>query len=232
MCVHVCVHVCVRACVCVCLCIQLLFSIISCIYTCPHTGNCSSSDNDEDDDFSTGAAVAITAVVTFVITLVVTVVITYIITNLYYQHQIKKIASENTNTQDNSQFMLMDWGIKMDNNPVMDRDAIKIDTNPAYAVSKWLKYHVCYSYTTVRVWYHMSTRGITGLYHAKETEINTFFQVPASFYKTKSIYSIRAVGGSIQLTVLLEYIDLHYSNKLICAPRSHSHFVSLYQVLN
>ena len=76
----------------------------------------------------------------------------------------------------------------------------------------------------------MSRHGITGLYHAKETENQWVFQVPALFCKTRSIYSIRAVGRSIQLTVLLEYIDLCYSNKL--APRSHSCFVSLHQVLN
>ena len=65
--------------------------------------------------------------------------------------------------------------------------------------------------------------------HAKETKINTFFQVglPTLFCKTRSIYSIRAVGKPIQLTVLLEYIDLCYSNKPICAPHSHSCFVSL-----
>ena len=70
----------------------------------------------------------------------------------------------------------------------------------------------------------MSTRGITGMYHAKKTEINTF-QVPALFGKTRSIYSVRAVGRSIQLTVLLDYINLCYSNKLICAPCSHSYWV-------
>ena len=72
----------------------------------------------------------------------------------------------------------------------------------------------------------MSTRGITGLYHAKETEINTFFQVTALFCKTRSIYSIRAVGRSIQLTVLLEYIELCYSNKFV--PHAAIHVLYLY----
>jgi len=63
--------------------------------------------------------------------------------------------------------------------------------------------------------YHTSARGITGLYHAKETEINTFFKVPALFCKARLIYSIKAVGRSIQLTVLLEYIDLERRQRVV-----------------
>ena len=101
---------------------------------------------------------------------------------------------------------------------------------------------ISYSYTTVRVWcrsYYTSMRRsqvrvlitmisyeytwYNWLVPCQKTKINTFPN------KTRSIYSTRAVGRSIQLTVLLEYIDLC---KLICAPRSHSCFGSLYQVLN
>ena len=105
-----------------------------------YTGNCNSSDDDEDGSLSTGAAVAITAVVTFIITLVVTVVIMSIITKLYYQRQTKKIVmTKSTNTQGNSQFVIMDQDVKMDSNPayaVMEKHTIKMDTNPAYAIPK------------------------------------------------------------------------------------------------
>jgi len=93
-------------------------------------------------------------VVTFVITLVATSLIIVIITRMYFKRQIKKIAStKNTNTQDNSQFVLMNrLGIKMDSTPaygmtdmdsitketdsayaMMDRDVITKETDPAYA---------------------------------------------------------------------------------------------------
>ena len=105
-----------------------------------HTGDCGSSD---DDDLSTGAVVAISIVVTFIITLVVTAVMTYVITRMYYKRQLEKISRRNNNknsdTQDNSQFVLMGRDVKMDTNPsyaIMDKDAIKMDTNPAYAVTK------------------------------------------------------------------------------------------------
>ena len=73
--------------------------------------------------------------------------------------------------------------------------------------------------------YHTSTRGITGLYHAKETEINT--SVPALFCKTRSIYSIRAIGKSIQLTVLLEYIDLCYPDTYLCPTQPFTFCISI-----
>ena len=98
------------------------------------------SIDDDDDDLSTGAVVAITAVVTLVITLVVTSLISIFITRMYYQRQIKELASTNNviNTKENSQFVQMGQDIKMDSNPayaVMERDTIKMDSNPAYAVA-------------------------------------------------------------------------------------------------
>ena len=105
-----------------------------------YTGDCGSSD---DDDLSTGAVVAITLVVTFIITLFITAVMTYVITRMYYKRQLEKIGrrnnSKNSDTQDNSQFVLMGRDVKMDTNPsyaIMDKDTIKMDTNPAYAVTK------------------------------------------------------------------------------------------------
>jgi len=119
-----------------------------------HTGDGGS----DDDDLSTGAAVAISIVITFIITLVVTVVVTYIITRMYYKRQPKKIVSKNNDknisNQENSQFVLMDWDVKMNTNPsyaIMDRDTIKMDTNPAYAVTKWLC--MCYNSTCVIILY-------------------------------------------------------------------------------
>ena len=60
---------------------------------------------------------------------------------------------------------------------------------------------------------------------------STLFKGPVLFCKTRSIYSNRAVSKSIHLTFLLEYIELFccmHLKKLICAPRSHSCFLSLY----
>ena len=48
----------------------------------------------------------------------------------------------------------------------------------------------------------------------KETKINTFRKGPAKFCKIRLMYSNRAVSKSVQLTVLLEYIDFFY--KPIC----------------
>ena len=98
-----------------------------------------------------------------------------------------------------------------------------------------------YSYTTVRVWYrsyYTSTRRsrvqvlitmisyeyiwYNWLVPCQKNWNQHFSKHLLYFAKQRSIYSIRAVGKSIELTVLLEYIDLFYSNKLICAPRSHS----------
>ena len=63
-----------------------------------------------------------------------------IITKLCYQRHTKKIVvTESTNTQGNSQFVIMDQDIKMDSNPayaVMEKDIIEMDTNPAYVVPK------------------------------------------------------------------------------------------------
>jgi len=123
--------------------------------------------------------------------------------------------------------------------------------NISYKKIHWST-NTSYSYTTVRVWYcsyYTSTRWsrvrvlITMISYKykwynwlvpcqRNWNQHLFKYVPALFCKTRSIYSNRAVGRSILLTVLLEYIDLCYSNKLICVPHSHSRFVSLYQVLN
>jgi len=70
---------------------------------------------------------------------------------------------------------------------------------------------------------------------SKETEINTVLK--KLFFEARLVCSNRAVGRAIQLTVLLEYIDLFcymHLNKLICAPCSHSFFYNycLYRVLN
>ena len=86
-----------------------------------YTGDCESSD----DGFSFGVEVVISIIVgTFVITLVVTSLISVIITRMYYKHQLAAGKnSKNANTLDNSQFILMNQDVKM-------------DANPAYAVSK------------------------------------------------------------------------------------------------
>ena len=105
---------------------------------------------------------------------------------------------------------------------------------------------ICYSYTTVRVWYrsyYMNTRQsrvrvlitmisyeytwYNWLVPCQRNWNQHFFQAPALFCKTRSIYSIRAVGKSIQLTVLLEYINLCHSNKLI-VPHAAIHVLYLY----